>query len=94
MEKINLHSTVNLGKISVGDHLGWLKADTDLEASWAPVNELDGPLGFKGCDSSVDIIWDNIATVKQTSSHILSIAGIAFHHLVVGLEAGHGNLLD
>jgi hypothetical protein len=90
----SLHGTVDLGKITVRNHLGWLIADANLEASWAPVNELDGPLGLEGGNSSVDILGDNVTTIQETSSHVLSIAGIALHHLIVGLEAGHGDLLD
>lgn len=89
-----LHSTVNLGQIAVGDHLGWLVADTDLETSWAPVNELDGALGLECGDSSVDILGNDITAVQQAGSHVLSVAGVALHHLVIGLEAGHGDLLN
>jgi len=55
---------------------------------------LNGSLGLESGNCSVDIVGDNIATVQQASSHILSVAGIALHHLVVGLEAGHGDLLN
>jgi hypothetical protein len=90
----NLHSTVDLGQITVGDHLGRLIADTNLETSWAPVNELDSALGLESSNCVVDFLGNDITTVQQASSHVLSVAGVALHHLVVGLEAGHGNLLD
>lgn len=83
----HLHSAVDLGKISVGHHLGWLVADTNLESSWAPVDELDGALGLEVCDGNVHVLWYHITTVKQASSHVFSVARIALHHLVVGLEA-------
>ena len=35
----DLHSAVDLGEIAVGHHLGWLVADTNLEASRAPIDE-------------------------------------------------------
>jgi hypothetical protein len=46
--RVDVHSAVNLGKISIGDHLRRLVADTNLETSRAPVNELNGALGLKG----------------------------------------------
>jgi hypothetical protein len=42
----------------------------------------------------VDILWHNISTIQHASSHVLSVAGVALHHLVVGLEARHRDLLD
>jgi hypothetical protein len=42
----------------------------------------------------MDIVGNDITTVQQTSSHVFSVSGIALYHLVVGLEAGHGDLLD
>lgn len=90
----NLHSAVDLGQISVGNHLGWLEADTNLESSWAPVNELDGALGLESSNSNVDILWYNITTVQHAGSHVLSVTWITLDHLVVGLEAGHGDLLN
>jgi len=71
-----------------------LEADANLEASWAPVDELDGAFSLQGCYSAVDILGNNIATVQQASSHVLAIARIALNHLVVRLKAGHGDLLD
>lgn len=71
-----------------------LVADTELEASRAPVDELDGALGLQGGDSSVGIVGNDVATVQQAGGHVLAVAGVTLHHLVVGLEAGHGHLLD
>lgn len=88
------NGTVNLGKITVWYHLRWLVANTDFETSWAPVDELDGTLGLKSCDSAVDVVWHDIATVQQACCHILSVAWIALNHLVVWLKARHGHLLD
>ena len=86
--------TVDLGEVTVGDHLGWLVADTKLETSWAPVDELDGALGLEGGNSAVGVLGDNITTVKQAGGHVLAVAWVALNHLVVWLEAGHGDLLD
>jgi hypothetical protein len=55
---------------------------------------LDGALGLESSNSTVDIIGHNITTVQQASGHVLSVAWVTLHHLVVGLEARHRNLLD
>ena len=91
---LHLHSTVDLGQIAIGDCVRWLVADTDLESSWTPINELDGALGLESCDSTVDIVGNNVTTVQQASGHVLSVAGVALNHLIVGFEAGHGDLLN
>jgi hypothetical protein len=84
---MNLHSTIDLGQVTVGNHLGWLEANANLETRWAPVDELDGAFGLQSCNSTVYIVWNNITTVEQASSHVFSIARIALDHLVVRLEA-------
>lgn len=42
----------------------------------------------------MDILGDNITTVQQAGGHVFSVAGIALHHLVVWLEARHGDFLN
>jgi hypothetical protein len=88
------NSTVDLGQIAVRDHLRRLVANTDLKPSWAPINELDSALGFESSNRVVDLLGNDITTIQQAGSHVLSVAWVALHHLVVGLEAGHGDLLD
>ena len=88
------HGAVDLGEVTVGDHLRWLVADTKLETSWAPVDELDGALGLEGGNSAVGVLGDNVTTVQEAGGHVLSVAGVALDHLVVGLEARHRDLLD
>ena len=90
----NLHSAVDLGKVTVWHVLWWLVADTELETSWAPVNELDGALGLEGCDGAVGVLWNNVSTVEQASCHIFAVAWVTLDHLVVWLEAGHGDFLN
>lgn len=94
MKVKHLHSTVNLGQIAVGHHLRRLEADTQLEASRAPVDELDGALGLEVGNSTVSVLGDDVTTVQQTGSHVLSVPGVTLDHLIVGLKAGHGHLLD
>lgn len=88
----DLHSTVDLGKITVGHHLRWLVANTNLETSRAPVDELDGSLRLESGNSAVSILGNDISTVQQAGSHVLAVARVTLDHLVVGLEAGHGDL--
>nr|ACN31580.1 unknown [Zea mays] len=87
-------SALEVGKVAVGDLLGRLVADTDLETSRAPVDELDGALGLERGDGSVGLLGDDITTVQQASGHVLAVAGITLNHLVVGLKAAHGDLAD
>jgi len=82
----------NLGKITTWNDSWWLIVDTTLETSWAPVNELNGSLGLDGGDSGVDILWDDITSVHETTSHIFSVSGVAFSHHSSGLESGVGDL--
>lgn len=84
---MNLHSTVNLGQVAIGNHLRWLVADTNLETSWTPVDELDRALRLQASNGIIHLLWYNISSVEQAGSHILSIAGIALDHLICGFEA-------
>jgi len=86
--------TLNLGEIASGNDGGWLVVDTDLEASRAPVDELDRPLGLDGRDGGVNVLRDDVASVQHAASHVLSVTRIAFDHLVGWLEAGVGDLAD
>ena len=62
-----------------------------LEASGAPVDELDGALGLDGGDGGVDILGHYVTTVQHAAGHVLAVTGVALHHLVGGLEAGVGD---
>ena len=83
---------VDAGKVAVGDVLGRLVADTDLETSRAPVDELDSALGLEVGNSGVGVLGDNVSTVQQAGGHVLTVAWITLDHLVVGLKAGVGDL--
>ena len=63
-----------------------------LEASGAPVHELDGALGLDGGDGGVDVLGDDVTTVQHAAGHVLAVAGVTLHHLVGRLEAGVGDL--
>jgi hypothetical protein len=84
----------NLGEITTGHNSGGLVVDTALEASGAPVDELDGSLGLDGGDGGVDILGDDITTVHEAAGHVLAVAGIALSHHGGGLEGRVGDLSD
>ena len=88
------NSTRNLSQISSRNNGRWLIVDTDLEASWTPIDKLDRAVGLDGSNSSINVLGDNISTVEETDSHVLSVTRIAFDHLVRGLEAGVGDVAD
>ena len=88
------YGTVDAGKIAIRDILRWLVADANLEASRAPIHELDGALGLEVSDGGVGVLGDHVAAVQQTGGHILAVARIALDHLVVGFEAGVGDFHD
>jgi len=86
------YGTLDLGKITTWNDCWWLVIDTDLETSWAPVNELDGTFGLDGGNGGVDILGDNITTVQHTTGHVFTVTWITFDHLVGWLEASVGDL--
>ena len=85
---------VDAGEVAVGDVLGRLVADTNLETSRAPVDELDGALGLEVGNRGVGVLGDDVSAVEQAGGHVLAVARIALDHLVVRLEAGVGDLHD
>lgn len=89
-----IHSTVDLGQISVRNQLWWLEADTDLETSRTPVDELDSLLGLERRNSGVDLLGDDVSSVEKTGGHVLSVSGVTFDHLIMRLEARVGNFLN
>jgi hypothetical protein len=89
----NLHSAVDLGEITVWHHLRRLEANANLETSWAPIHKLNGAFGLEGRNSGVHILGDDVSTVQHAGGHVLAVAGITLDHLVVGLEARHGDFL-
>ena len=88
------HGALHLGEISAGDDGGGLVVDTALEASGAPVDELDGPLRLDGRDSSVDVLGDDVTTVHEAARHVLAVAGVALGHHGRGLVRAVGDLRD
>lgn len=83
--------TLNFSEVTTRDDSGGLVVDTDFETSGAPVNELNSTFGFDGTNSSIDILGDDITTVKQAASHVFAVTGVTFNHLVGGFEARVGD---
>ena len=80
-----------LGQVTAGDDRGRLVVDADLEASWTPVDELDGTLGLDGGNCCVDVLGHDVTTVQHAAGHVLAVTWVTLHHLVSGLEAGVGD---
>ena len=81
-----------LGQITTWHDGWWLVVDSDLETSWTPVDELDGPLGLDGGNGGVDVLGDDVTSVQHAAGHVFAVTWVAFHHLVGWLEAGVGDL--
>ena len=86
------HGALHLGEISAGHDGRRLVVDAHLEASRAPVDELDGALRLDRRNGGVDVLRDHVATVQHAAGHVLAVTRVAFHHLVGRFEAGVGDL--
>merc|ERR1719152_722449 len=84
--------TLHLGEVTTWHHGRGLVVDTALEASRAPVDELDGALGLDGGDSSVHVLGDDVTAVHHAARHVLAVARVALGHHVGWLEARVGDL--
>jgi hypothetical protein len=42
---------------------------TNLEAGWAPINELNGSLRLDARDSSLNVLWYDVTTVQKAAGH-------------------------
>jgi len=76
------------------DSHGLLVVDAELETSRAPLDQVEGGLGLESSGSNVAVAGNNVTTVQQSNSHVLAIAGVADNHLIVGLEALEGDIVD
>ena len=81
----------DLGEITTRYNCRWLIVNTAFEASRAPIDELDGSLGFDCGNSSVDILGDDITSVHKAASHIFTVSGVTFGHHRCGLESWVGD---
>jgi hypothetical protein len=85
-------SSVNLGQITSWDRSRGLGVESTLESSGTPIDELDGSLSLHNGNSRSDILRNDVSSVHETASHVLSVSGIAFGHHVGGLKDGVGEL--
>merc|ERR1719205_58897 len=85
-------STSNLSLVSSWNDGRRLVVDSNLEASWTPVNKLDAPLGLDSGDGSVHVLGDNISSIEKAAGHVLAMTRVALHHLVGRLKTGVGDL--
>lgn len=83
-----------LGEVTTRNLSGGLSADTELEASRAPVDELNRLLGLDGGDSVLCVLGTDVTPVQQAARHVLALLGVALDHLASLLEAGVGHVQD
>ena len=60
--------------------------DSNFEASWAPVHKMNMLLGLDFGYACVHIPGRDIASVQQTTRHVLPCFRVTFHHLVLRFE--------
>ena len=58
-----------------------------LEASRAPIDELNGLLSLDRGDSSLCVLRCDITSVQQAASHVLALSRITLNHLASRFEA-------
>lgn len=85
---------VDGGQLATRNAHGLLVVDSELEASGAPFNEVEGGLGLDGRNCLAAVTGNDITAVEKSDSHVLSVAGIADNHLVVRLEALEGEVAN
>jgi hypothetical protein len=88
------YSSLDTGEITTWNNSRWLVVDTALEASWTPVDELNGSLGLDGSDGRVDILWDDITSKHHATSHELTMTWVTFGEHVGWLEHSIGDFGD
>lgn len=54
------NGALDLGEVAARNNGRGLVVDADLEASRAPVDKLDRPLGLDGGNGSVDVLGDDV----------------------------------
>jgi hypothetical protein len=84
-------SSHDFSEITTWDNSWGLIVDSAFETSWAPVNELDGSLGFDGSNGGVNILGDNITSVHHAAGHVFTMSGITFGHHRSWFESGVGD---
>lgn len=65
-----------------------------LEASWAPVDEVDVSLGLDVRDGGVDVFWHHVAAVEQAAGDVLAVPRVARDELVRVVKARRRDVRD
>ncbi|KAF4404118.1 hypothetical protein G4B88_014574 [Cannabis sativa] len=86
------NSSLDLGQVTSRNHSGGLVIDTALESSWAPIDELNCPLGLDSGHCGVNIFGNDVTPVHQTTGHVLPMARVTFGHHGRWLESAVGDL--
>lgn len=86
--------TLNLGEISTRDRHGRLIVDTTFESRRTPVDKLNGTLGLDSSNCHIDLLWNDISTVHETTGHVFTMAGVAFGHHIGWFKHTGGNFSD
>jgi hypothetical protein len=82
---------LDLSEVTSWNNSWWLIIDTNLEPSWAPIDELDGTLGLDDSDGGVNVLWNDVTTIHHAAGHVLTFAWVALDHHVCWFEAGVGD---
>jgi len=93
---VSLHAdcTRKIRHVTAGDNNRGTAVKTSLETGRTPVDKLDGALVLDLVDGNADILGNDVTTVHQAAGHVLTLARIALHEGVGGLESSSGDLLD
>ena len=62
-------AAVDLGQVTARDTGGSLTADTKLESGRAPIHDPNRLPGLDGSDGCLDILGNDVTTIKQTTGH-------------------------
>ena len=85
---------LNLSKVATRHRSGCLVVNADFEASWTPIDELDRAFCFDVGDGGVNILGHDVASVQQTTSHVLAMSGVALDHLIGWIKTCVGDVGD
>jgi len=73
---------------------GLLIINAQLESSRTPIDKLNRPARLDLRDGLVGITGDDITAVQECTGHVMGSSGVTDDHLVMGLEALEGDILD
>merc|ERR1712107_288102 len=83
------YSAHHFRKVPTWYHRRWLVINATLEACGAPIHELDCSLSLNGCNSSIYILGDNVATEHKATRHVFAMSRVALYIHGSRLKDGH-----